>query len=112
MKNFELGWVCGFLEGEACFSCYKYKLPRKDYTILIRAVQVDRKVLERLLRLTGVGKIRNNKIANFVSKQPQFEWRVSRRQELRNFLHKIRPHMSVRRRVKIDGMLKVLGPVA
>ena len=111
MNDFELGWVCGFLEGEACFSCYPYKTKERhnDYTILIRAIQVDRTVLEKVLRLTGVGKIREHKIYNKVSKQPQFEWCVSRRQELRSFLPLVRSHLSLRRQEKIDGMLKVLS---
>ena len=111
MKAIDLGWVCGFLEGEACFSCYKYKSTRGyvDYTILLRVIQVDKTVLNRLYKIVGVGKIRPHKIYNKISKQPQFEWTVSRREELRQILSLIRQHLSKRRQNKIDAMLKILN---
>lgn len=117
MKDIDLGWLCGFLEGEASFSLQRYnhknppgsKSPhRQDTLLLIRASQVDRSVLERVLSITGVGKITSKKTHSPISKKQQFEWRVQKRDEIRYLLPIIRPHMSDRRKEKIDEMLKFL----
>lgn len=118
MNDFELGWVCGIIEGEGTFACYRYKHSRirngkrttvNDCTVSIRVPQVDVSVLDKLKNMTGIGKIIPLKIYNKISKQQQHEWRLTNREDLRKFLEVIYPHMSSRRQEKIDALRKFLN---
>jgi len=118
MNDFDLGWVCGFLEGEGSFSIsrYQHRMVRNgvetyypDALMLVRVTHTDRDVLERLLQLTGIGTVKSKKNYSPISKKDQWEWRVQRRPELRCFLPLVRDHLSPRRQSKIDEIMGFLA---
>lgn len=118
MSDFDLGWMIGILEGEGSFSTYKFihKQTRNgkdrvfaDHSSSIRVSNTDLEILDRLLEISQIGKISTKKIYSPLSKKEQFEWKVTRRNDLREFLPTIYPHMSGRRKLQIDKMLENLG---
>lgn len=120
MNGFEDGWVVGFLEGEGSFTCISYQhrrtrngktTIRPDFTILIRATSTDLDALQKLRQTTGIGEVKSKKLSSELSKKPQWEWRVQKRNELREFLPAIKPFMTHRRKEAIDKMLDKLGPL-
>lgn len=117
MDDFEWGWVIGILEGEAAFVCSDYKHRRvrngkesffDDYSAILKVSSTDIVTLERLRNFTEIGVIKTRKTYSELSKKPQFEWRVDRRNDLREFLPIIRHHLSDRRKKQIDKMLEKL----
>jgi len=66
MSDFELGWVCGILEGEGCFFVTTRRTAKYGPYLYARVTvcRTDRDVLEQLQRVTGVGileKVRERK---------------------------------------------------
>ena len=86
-------WAAGFLEGEGCFSPES----GRDKRARTCANQKQREPLERLLECFG-GRIYDSK------KREIYTW-VLRGQEARQFLEKLQPMMSTRRRGQIQASL-------
>ena len=106
----ELGWVCGFLEGEGAFvaaasSTGKYRYPG------ISAAQVQREPLDRLATLFG-GVVHFDPRPNRPKNQnPVHYWRVSGLRAVA-IMKLVRPHLSPRRQSQIDTALSLAGDMA
>lgn len=112
MKETDIAWLAGILEGEGCFDMYEthqgYKAPR------VRVEMVDEDIINRiagLFREIGPwkGTVRR---AEPKRSQHNVTYRVQAagRPLLRKLLPLIRPYMSARRGTVIDAMLVELTP--
>ncbi|MEV6285109.1 LAGLIDADG family homing endonuclease [Kribbella sp. NPDC051770] len=90
MSASALAWTAGLVEGEGTFTNTKS-------SSVLRVVMTDLDVLERLERVTGVGRIRS-----IASRQPHhkqaYSWTVQRRQHLEPLAMQLWPLMGERRR--------------
>jgi hypothetical protein len=105
----DLLWVAGLLEGEGCFLLhrdrqswgghkYVYYRPR------VICAMTDRDVIERLQRVTGMGRIAIGR-ATAPGHKPYWRWTVSRDGDAIRLMKALYPHMGERRRAKIDEIL-------
>lgn len=116
MNDFEFGWLCGILEGEGSFTICHYmdydNRRKKAYpatTCLIRVTSTDKEIVDKIHELTQIGNVKPKQVHSPLSKKPQFEWRVGRKADLKEFLPKIVNHLSGRRQEKIKEILKHLS---
>ena len=107
MKQFELGYVVGLLEGEGCFSL-RQSGPANKYRRKYASVEVqsaDRDVLERLLEYLGVGTIGGPYKTREKHHAPMYSWRVSTDVAIA-VMKLVLPHMSARRRDRIEEVIR------
>ena len=111
MSDFELGWVCGILDGEGSFTLGAMSHRKRDVgarQIQITCAMTDLDTIERLESVTGVGNVtigRRNKVEGREHHKEIFVWSVTRRKDSVWLLRQIQPHMSERRREKISQLL-------
>lgn len=114
MNEIETAWVAGLLEGEGSFILTVSRPPRKDGQPSRRVINVvcgstDKDIIEKLYRLTGVGRIYEDKVRTdgvVQGRKRMYRWQVSRREDLLLLLKAIRPHMGERRGAKIDELIE------
>jgi hypothetical protein len=102
MSKHELWWVAGFLEGEGCFSRREshpgYSYPNID-------VQTsDRDVLDRLVEITGTGRVSGPFATRAAHHRPMYGWKKVGK-EARELMVLLAPLMGERRREKIEEIL-------
>jgi len=102
--SFEFGWVIGFLEGEGTF--YSTRKPGSGVRITVRAYQVQREPLERLLRYTGIGSIsKPHQPKDNPKASPISGWSLHEGKTCILFLETIIAFMSPRRQMQIAAVL-------
>lgn len=110
MQEWELAWVVGYLEGEGWFHLFKcnrpgfglYHYPR------VGCASTDHDVLQRLQRLSGVGRIVGPTVRN-PDHSPIWQWTVSKSREAVELMEAVYPHMGQRRQAKVDELLDFAG---
>jgi hypothetical protein len=107
MSDFELGWVCGILEGEGCFFVTTRRTAKYGPYLYARVTvcRTDRDVLEQLQRVTGVGILEKVRERKDPRHKPISQWIVCRNQEAIELMIAVYPHMGVRRQAKIREVL-------
>jgi hypothetical protein len=107
LTDFELGWVVGILEGEGCFFITRRaKGPYGPYLYgRVTVCMTDRDVLERLQRVTGIGKLERVRERQDPKHKPISQWIVCRNQEAIELMVAVYPHMGARRQAKIREVL-------
>ena len=107
MSDFELGWVCGILEGEGCFFVTTRRTAKNGPYLYARVTvcRTDRDVLEQLQRVTGVGILEKVRERKDPRHKPISQWIVCRNQEAIELMIAVYPHMGVRRQAKIREVL-------
>jgi hypothetical protein len=105
LSDFELGWVCGILQGEGCFFVTTRRTAKYGPHLYARVTvcMTDRDVLEQLQRVTGVGIL--EKVRERKDPRPISQWIVCRNQEAIELMIAVYPHMGVRRQAKIREVL-------
>jgi hypothetical protein len=110
MNDGDLAWVAGYLEGEGWFSLFNCNNPRFGLYQYPRVActSTDLDVLQRLQRLSGVGRIVGRKPRE-PHHAPPWQWTVSKSREAVELMEAIYPHLGQRRRAKIDELLDIAG---
>lgn len=94
LSKFELGWLCGLLEGDGTFT-HDGKTPR----VAVRMTDLDTVTRAATLLRTRV----NGPYANEGNRQVYSCFISGKR--ARSFMQSIRPYMSMRRQSQIDSLL-------
>ena len=122
-------WLAGFWEGEGCLnithahrkgsSVYCYKNGRKygPYIVKrdVRKIQVvisstNKKVLEMIVKRTGLGRIYQQKNPGKIkAKKPIYSWRIQKIEEVLLFLEKIKPYLQFRREEVEEKVKKIMS---
>lgn len=109
MKEHELHWVAGLLEGEGCFT---RKSNGTDKNILISCHMTDEDVLLRLQSIIG-GRI-NGPYSNGGTKKkprkPRWGWFISGKAAY-DMMKILRPLMGTRRQFRIDEIIRAYDSV-
>lgn len=110
MNDSERSWVAGYLEGEGWFHLVKRNHPRFGLYQYPRAAcaSTDLDVLQRLQRLSGVGRIVGPIVRN-PNHSPVWQWTVSKSREAVELMEQVYPHLGERRRAKVDALLDFAG---
>lgn len=103
MKNLDLMWLAGLLEGEGWFGTTNCHVKGKTYRYpRVGVSMTDRDVIERVAAFWG------NKVAVLrpygVSKKTQYRVMISGKKAA-EYMVMLRPHMSKRRQEQIDAVL-------
>ncbi|WP_285558995.1 LAGLIDADG family homing endonuclease [Actinoplanes regularis] len=97
-----LPWVAGLLEGEGTI----YISPRKD--VSVEMTSTDRDILERMLAITGMGRIYDRPIRD-PRWRPTSTWRITRISDVKTLLPTIRPFLMDRRGKAADHAMSILA---
>lgn len=101
VRDEELHWVAGLLEGEGCFTPKSRKLrDRTSFNPLIQVTSTDRDVLERLVSLVG-GRIGGPYPTRRETHRPTYQWQFAG-ERARELMVLVRPLMFERRQKQID----------
>ena len=92
MTTTEIAWLAGLYEGEGCLN----KDKRRKASYRINIVMTDKDVIERLGRVSGVGKVRGQTKQEAHHKD-QYRWTVHKRKDIRSILSNILPYLGDRR---------------
>lgn len=103
MNPLEIGWVAGIIEGEGNFHA-----PGNRNPMQIRVGMTDRDIIERLLKVTGVGTITIRETV-VVNHKTVYTWVVSPYNDVIHLLASIVPLMGDRRKQQIEHMLDKKG---
>lgn len=96
MTAAEIAWVAGIIEGEGSF-CYKNG-------VAIQVTMTDQDVIERLQRITGLGRIYAIK-PRAEHHKPAWMWSVQRRAHIRHIIRCTLPWLGDRRTVAARRLL-------
>jgi hypothetical protein len=102
MKDTEIAWLAGLIEGEGCFTG-----DAEHPKIFVQMTDLD--VIERLRVVTGVG-FYSRCSTRAAHHKPSWKWAVQSRERARELMALLFPHMGVRRRARIKELLHA-GPV-
>ena len=107
MSDFELGWVCGILEGEGCFFLTARRTAKYGPYLYARVTvcMTDRDVPEQPQRVTGVGMLEKIRERKDPKHKPISQGIVCRNQEAIELMVAVYPHMGARRQAKIREVL-------
>lgn len=100
MSQFELGWVVAFIEGEGHFHC---GASQKGITMGVRACQVQREPIERLVQYTGLGKV-YGPYHRGGQRKPIHTWEVYGK-TAESFIELIQPFLSPKRQAQSGAAL-------
>ena len=99
IKDTELSWAAGLLEGEGSFSL----VPSHGSAILkITCAMSDLDTIERLARILGGNVYSLTQRGNY---KPMWSWSVQRRDVVVPLLRILQPMMGLRRQAKIEELL-------
>lgn len=107
MSDFDLAWVTGIIEGEGCFQAHRPKHAPKAYPHVIVGM-TDRDIIDRLAAITGIGKIRTQKVRARMTK-PLYKWSVCRSNDSVALIRAILPHLGARRTQQALAVLEECG---
>lgn len=102
MDTPEFAWFVGLFEGEGSIVVYN----REGGHVNLQITMTDRDVLEKVVRVTGAGKISGPRTKNGC--KPQWTWKVSADLEVLPLLQHMRPLLMSRRSKKADEALRLL----
>jgi hypothetical protein len=103
VKPFDLGWVVALLEGEGCFYTNLANGGRVRVT-KVTVAMTDLDVLQRLQQLCG-GAIGSPRMGTKSTKQ-YWTWNLYAANAIA-LMERIKPHMSLRRRAKIEEVQRL-----
>lgn len=106
LTGVNLGWVAGIIEGEGYLALERNK-DRKALTTRMVVQSTDLDTVERLVELTGLGKICLPKGTGSPKHRQIYRWQVWRRDDVVDLLTAILPLLGERR---TEQALKVLHP--
>jgi len=92
MTTTETAWLAGIYEGEGCL----HKDKRKKATYRINIVMTDKDIIERLVRVSGIGKV-GSQTKQEAHHKDQYRWTVHKKQDIRSVLSSILPYLGDRR---------------
>jgi hypothetical protein len=109
MDRCDLLWVAGLLEGEGCFRLHRdcQRSGSKRYVYYrprVICAMTDLDVIERLQRVTGMGRIALGR-KTAPHHKPCWQWTVSRDGDAISLMKALHPHRGERRRANIDEIL-------
>jgi hypothetical protein len=91
LSRTDVAWLAGWLEGEGNFS-----------RGVVRVTSTDFDVLEKALRMTGIGNICAPSADPRGNRKPSWVWTVSRKADARQLMELVWPHMGLRRKGQIS----------
>ncbi len=107
LSEFNLGWLCGWLEGEGAF--ISYTSPKGYTRLIVRAVSTDKDTILKAKQITGVGNT-HGPYQGEGNRQPHWHWAVTKRLDALAVMQIVRPHVSKRRQAQIDKAIRIGGP--
>jgi ssDNA-binding Zn-finger/Zn-ribbon topoisomerase 1 len=102
MTGEQVAWLAGILEGEGSF------LVRGHRAVAVQVVMTDRDIIDRLVLVTGVGRINGYKPAKPHYKQA-WVWHVRRRAHVIPVVNAVMPWLGERRTVAAQRVLDELA---
>jgi hypothetical protein len=90
----EAAWIAGILEGEGCWTTHA---GRKNWLVAVR--MTDQDIIERLQRLTGIGRVTMEESAR--GHKTAWAWQISARPHREWLTLTVWPWLGVRRRERI-----------
>ena len=93
----QVAWVAGILEGEGSFV--------SSQSVSIRVTMTDLDILERLQKVTGVGRIYDTTRRKDTHKEAWI-WTVQRRAHIRHIIEAVLPWLGKRRTVAANKLLE------
>lgn len=106
MSPVDLGWVAGLIEGEGSFLLlHRHQGTKWSPRISMQSTDLD--VLERLVAVTGVGRV--SKVGARPNRKPCWQWAVAVYADALWLMKEVRPLMGVRRQHAINEVLEGLS---
>ena len=102
MRDVEIGWLAGLLEGEGHFCVHREKHGR------IEVVTTDEEIARRLQSVTGAGRVNGPYAAHGFGTKPQWRWRVNRRDDVSRIFAYTFALMGARRREQMRRVMDAL----
>lgn len=99
-----VAWVAGIIEGEGCFSLVRNGRC-VNAVIIVKMTDLD--VIQRLQKVSEVGRITGPYKRGKVHWKPQWMWRVTKRADLLALCHLIRPWLCSRRTRRMAEILSL-----
>jgi hypothetical protein len=103
MTDVEKAWLAGFFDGEGCITTYyhdkrlnKDGSPRRELDVRLDISQVDRTPLDRIVFLTGVGKVKPKPRSKIFKAQQGYAWILNGASQIRVVLEEILPFTIVK----------------
>ena len=97
MKLQDAAYIAGFFDGEGCVTIVRRRpKPTASYWLLVGLTNTDLQILLWIQSIVG-GKI-CNKTRRSIKHAPGFELRITRKQEMYNFLIYIQPFVRIKKR--------------
>lgn len=104
MTPVEAAWVAGLLEGEGSFVLTLSHGVRKG-RVSMQLTDLD--VLQRLVRITGAGRLHQVTRNNRPDRKPCWGWAINARADMRALLPQVRPFLGERRCHQLDVVAAV-----
>lgn len=107
MRDIDLGWVAGLLEGEGCFSPVKRtrKSGEKYLYLRIQINMTDEDVIRRLHEVVGAGNVTGPRLYKNPDWKPRWEWTLLG-DKAEALMKEVYPYLGERRREQIDFVLQ------
>ncbi len=102
MSSDQIAWLAGIIEGEGSF------LVKGHRAATIQVVMTDRDIIDRLVEITGVGRIHGYAPAKAHYKQA-WDWRVRRRAHIIFIIDAVMPWLGQRRATAAQRVLDELA---
>lgn len=106
--EFGFGWAAGLFEGEGTICPVK---SGTTTSLRIAIGMCDKDVLDRFLAIVGVGHINGPYAGKKVNHRPTYFWRCGRREEQIQFINRIWPYLSQRRRQQVIDAYEKITPI-
>ena len=112
MSEVEVAWVAGLLEGEGSFGLRAYHGTSNGNRGGVRSLGIscgmtDEDTILKLHNIVGIGNFNpERRVKRSETHKPMYIWQVNKRADCVALMETIRPHMSMRRRAKIDELLQ------
>lgn len=103
MSDIELAWAAGFMDGEGTFG-WQRQLGRKPIPY-VQATQVDRRPLDRLHLVLGIGKVYGPYVPKRANEQPYFYFRATGVERTLSIAELLRPWLSPPKREQADQIV-------
>ena len=105
LTDIQLGWVCGFLEGEGSFGAYQTNKNSSKKYQRIQAGSTDRENLVRLKTLLGGTICEMKPREGRENNKTMYLWAISAHEQAKGTMKLLREHMTPRRQLQIDKAL-------
>lgn len=117
MKDTDIAWIAGIIEGEGCISIRKRARGRDydpakgyRYEFSVHVSMTDRDVIEALQEKSGFGSVREVKTPALIKRgnKTLYRWSVTKRSELEELCKLILPYLFERRSAKVNEALSLM----